>query len=205
MTLPPVTRPAVSGPPPQLPRCRTSSLRDRSAASIHGVPGSRLAVFLASDLIAPVLQVLGLVLDDILVLEVELGAGSRFDRPTATLLGRVLHRLDDVLVPGATAQIALQSMPDLLLGRIRVAIQEGVGGHDHARCAVAALESVHLPKAHLDLVELAIFGDALDGRQFGAVGLDGEQGAALDRVAVHMDDAGATLAGVATDVCASQT
>ena len=48
--------------------------------------------------------------------------------------------------------------------------------------------------------ELTVAGNPFDGGQLGAVGLHGQQRAALDRLAVEMDDAGAALAGVATDV-----
>ena len=47
-------------------------------------------------------------------------------------------------------------------------------------------------------------GEALDGRDLGAVGLDGEHRARLDRPAVDVDGAGAALAGVAADVGAGQ-
>ena len=47
-------------------------------------------------------------------------------------------------------------------------------------------------------------GEALDGHDLGAVGLDREHRAGLDRPAVDVDGAGAALAGVAADVRAGQ-
>ena len=47
-------------------------------------------------------------------------------------------------------------------------------------------------------------GEALDGRDVGAVRLDGEHRAALDGLAVDVDGARAALAGVAADVRAGQ-
>ena len=53
--------------------------------------------------------------------------------------------------------------------------------------------------------QLAVLaGEALDGRDLGAVGLDREQHAALHRLAVEEDRAGAAVAGVAADVRARQ-
>ena len=46
--------------------------------------------------------------------------------------------------------------------------------------------------------------EALDGADRRAVGLDGEQHAALDRLAVELDGAGAAVAGVAADVGAGE-
>jgi hypothetical protein len=45
---------------------------------------------------------------------------------------------------------------------------------------------------------------AFDRGDFQAVGLDGEHGAAFDRLTVDMDDTGAALAGVAADMGACQ-
>ena len=47
-------------------------------------------------------------------------------------------------------------------------------------------------------------GQALDGRDVGAVRLDGEHRARLDRPPIDVDGAGAALAGVAADVGAGQ-
>src|SRR5689334_2359336 len=124
--------------------------------------------------------------------------------PGGHLLGRPLDRLDDVVVAGAPAEVAFQLVTDLLLARRRVALQHLAGGHDHARRAEAALQTVLLPEALLDGMQLTVLGQALDRGDLGAVGLHGEQGARLHRLAVHEDGAGAALAGVAADVGACQ-
>src|SRR5262245_21380155 len=85
------------------------------------------------------------------------------------LLGRVLDGPDDVVVAGAAAQVSLELVPDLSLARVLVALQDLVGGHDHAGRADPALEPVLLPDALLDGVELAVLGEALDREDVGAV------------------------------------
>src|SRR4030095_12808070 len=116
------------------------------------------------------------------------------------VLGGPLNRLDDVVIAGAPAQIAFELVPDLRLGRLRVAFEHLVGCQDHAGCAEAALQPVLLPEPLLDRLQLAVLGQSLDRRDIGAVHLDGEEGAGLDGVAVHEDRARAALARVAADV-----
>src|SRR5437868_15369143 len=54
----------------------------------------------------------------------------------------LLHRLHDVGVPGAAADVALEPGADLGLARIGVALEQVAGGDDHARRAEAALQAV---------------------------------------------------------------
>src|SRR6185503_19150282 len=101
-------------------------------------------------------------------------------------LRRLLDRLDDVVIPGAAAEVALEAEADLLLGGARVLLQQRDRGHHEARRAEAALERVVLVERLLDGVELAPgAGEALDRRHLGAVRLDGEHRARLDRLAVE--------------------
>src|SRR6476469_9995858 len=57
-----------------------------------------------------------------------------------------LDRGDDVVVAGAAADVALDRMTDLLLGRIGVPRQEIGRGPDHAGRTDPALEAVFLPE-----------------------------------------------------------
>ncbi len=77
-------------------------------------------------------------------------------------------------------------------------------GHDHAGGAEPALETVLLPEGGLHRVEVVAVGEALDGLDLRAVGLDREHRAGLDGLAIDVDRAGAALAGVAADVRAGQ-
>src|SRR5256886_16464475 len=130
--------------------------------------------------------------------------GCLLGRSGAHGLGGALHRLDDVHVPGAPAKVAFEAPADLVLGRVRVLRQQVGRGHDEPGRAVAALQAVLVPEGLLDRVQLAIFGHALDRRQALALGLDGEHRAALHRLAVDVDRAGAALAGIAADVRACE-
>src|ERR671923_618302 len=86
---------------------------------------------------------------------------------------RLVDGLDDVLVAGAAADVALEPVPDLRLGEpVAVRAEELDTGHDHPRRAEAALERVVLPESLLQRMELAAPRKALDGRDLAAVGLD---------------------------------
>src|SRR5215210_4934587 len=83
----------------------------------------------------------------------------------------LLDGLDDVLVAGAAAQVALEALPDLLLGGVRVLLQEADGSHDHAWRAIAALEAVCLVEGLLHRVPVSVLGDPLYSRDLAPVGL----------------------------------
>ena len=70
--------------------------------------------------------------------------------------------------------------------------------------AVAALQAVVLPEGLLHRVQLVTVGQAFDGGDVGAVGLDGEHGARLDRLAADEDGAGPARRRVAADVGAGE-
>src|SRR5882672_1066445 len=62
------------------------------------------------------------------------------------------HRLHDVLVAGAPAQVAGKPPPHVFLCRVGVAVEQGLGGQHHARRAEAALQAVLLLEPLLDRV-----------------------------------------------------
>src|SRR5438445_7657011 len=110
------------------------------------------------------------------------------------------HRGDDVLVTGAAAHRPLDPMPHLRLARVWIAIDQIVGGHDHAGRAEAALQAVLVPERLLHRMQLPVRGQTLDRDHGRAVGLNGEDRARLDSLAIDEDRARAALAGVAADV-----
>src|SRR5688572_8396384 len=68
----------------------------------------------------------------------------------AELGGGLLDGLDDVHVPRAPAQVARDPLAHLLVGRLRVLLEEPGGLHDHPRGAEAALEPVTVPERLLE-------------------------------------------------------
>ena len=117
----------------------------------------------------------------------------------------MLHGLDDVLVTGATAQIAFEQFANFEFAGVGVALGDVNGAHDHAGCAKTALQAVAFFECGLHGVHGAIgLGHAFNGGDFGALGLCGEHVARLDGAAIDMNGTRATLGGVATHVGASQ-
>src|SRR5664279_4398718 len=115
-----------------------------------------------------------------------------------------LDRLDDVVVAGAAADVAVEALADLLLARLRVVGEQLHRRHHHARRAEAALQAVALAKRRLHRMQLAVLGEPFDRRDGAALHLRREHRARLDRAPVHVHGAGAALRGVATDVGAGQ-
>src|SRR5919199_4678971 len=79
------------------------------------------------------------------------------------LRGPVLDRFDDVDVAGAPAQVAGDSAPDLLLGWTWIGGEQGLGHHQHAGRAEAALKPVLLPETLLERGQLTNLFQTLDG------------------------------------------
>src|SRR5438309_8095903 len=135
-----------------------------------------------------------------------LGAGGLGGLRGAAHRGRRgRDRLDDVHVPGAAAEVALQALPDVVLGRGRVLLEKVGGRHDEAGGAVAALQAVLIPESLLDRMQRAVrTRQPFDGLDLATIGLNREHGAGFHRLAVDVHRAGAALAGVAPDVGACQ-
>ena len=97
-----------------------------------------------------------------------------------------LDSCDDLDIAGATAVVVAQSVLDLVLGRIGILVQQGLGAHDHAGDAEAALNSACLTVSIGEdvLLPLGQAFDSDDGLAFQAVG-GGDTG--LDSLAVDDD------------------
>ncbi len=78
--------------------------------------------------------------------------------------GRSHHGVNDPDVPCASAEIAGQRVGHLIAGRGWIAIQEGLGGHDHARGAIAALDGTAIYEGLLQGVQVVRAADSLDRR-----------------------------------------
>jgi hypothetical protein len=114
--------------------------------------------------------------------------------------GACLYSLDDVLVASATAQVTLEPLANFLVVRIGILFHEVERAHDHARRAETALQAVMLAKRFLHRVQLAVFRQALDSQDVRTFSLHGQHRATLDGTTVDVDDAGAALTRIATDV-----
>ena len=77
--------------------------------------------------------------------------------------------------------------------------------HHHARRAEAALQAVMLLEGRLHGMQIATGRDPLDRGDRRSRGLDGQDRTALDRLAVHVNDAGSALRGVAAHMRSRQT
>jgi hypothetical protein len=108
------------------------------------------------------------------------------------------------VISGAAAEVALEAESDLVLGGIGDLVEQRHRGHDHAGGAVPALEAVVLLECLLHRVHRVPIGEALDGGDRQAIGLDREHRARLHRLTVDVDRAGAARRGVAADVGARE-
>ena len=136
---------------------------------------------------------------------VGLDLGERCRRQTAVLhVARQLHRVENLLIAGAAADIAAETLLDLLPVGVRVGAQRGGRRHHHARDAIAALAGAHLVEGFLQEAQLTAGGerlDALDGR---ALRLGHRQQAGLHQGAVDEHRAGAAFAGAAAFLVAGE-
>src|SRR5829696_1415057 len=122
----------------------------------------------------------------------------------SVISSRLLDGFDDIDVPRAAADVALDRLADLPLARARVRVEQILGGHEHPRRAVPALQRMRLAERLLERMELVVLREPLDRVDRRAVGLDSQHHAALDRVAVVEDRARAAVARVAADVRSGQ-
>ncbi len=128
-------------------------------------------------------------------LEIVAGVGLRWG--IAFELAPAPDRVDDPGVARAAAEVAAERGLDVVVGGIRVAIDERLGRHHHARCAVAALDGALGDERLLQRVHGAVRCQPLDGRYLAAVGGDRQHQTRLHRLAVEEDRAGAAVAEVA--------
>src|SRR5882724_1867612 len=92
---------------------------------------------------------------------------------------------DDPAVRAAAADVPLHGALDVVVLRVLVLLEEGHGGHDHARGAVGALEGLRVEEGLLDGVEAACRLEPFDGGDrlaggFGEVGDATSSGLAID-------------------------
>src|ERR1035441_3777440 len=123
--------------------------------------------------------------------------------PSLDLLSRFQDGLAHTHVGAATAQVAAQPFLDFFIGRVRIVVEEGFGRHDESRRAVAALLPVVVDERFRERVRLAV-GNALDGLDVFALGVDSQNRAAIYGFAVNDDGTGAAGGPVAHPLGAGQ-
>src|SRR5258705_5548692 len=130
----------------------------------------------------------------------------RLDWSFSHCLGAGRNRLDDVVVAGATAEIALELVANGgVVELVSFTVHHIHGGHDHPGGAIAALQAVVLAEGLLHgMQRSARLGQALDGGDVGALELPNEYSAGFDRLAVNVDNAGTALRGVAAHMGAGE-
>ena len=110
---------------------------------------------------------------------------------------RILHRLDDLRVTCATAEIARECVTNFILGRVLILVEQRLGHHQHSRGAVTALGATVLDERFLNRVQLGADLQSLDGDDIRTVELAGKNQAGVDRFTVQKNRAGAAVAGAA--------
>src|SRR5947199_3654872 len=71
-------------------------------------------------------------------------------------LGRILDRVNDVRVTGATTQISFQRMSDLLAAGFGISLEQLHPGDDHSGRAIAALQTMAFPESLLNRVQFPV-------------------------------------------------
>src|SRR5690349_5703364 len=110
-----------------------------------------------------------------------------------------------MLIAGTATEIAFETVSYLRFAGIRISIQNLCRSHDHTGRAIAALQTVLLPKAFLYRMEIAVRRHAFDGCNVRPIRLDSEHCARLSRLAIQNYRAGAADRGLATDVGAGES
>src|SRR5450631_4380471 len=114
-----------------------------------------------------------------------------------------VDRLAHLLEGAATADIG-DGLVDVLVGRLRLVLEQGRHRHDHAALAIAALRHVVGDPGLLHLVQGAVRRQAFNGGDLLAGGFADQYAAGAHRHAIDMDGAGAALCNAATVFGAGQ-
>src|SRR5258706_12120636 len=117
----------------------------------------------------------------------------------------VLHRADNILVSSATANIAIQSMADLLISRMGIAVQQIHHRDDHTGCAETTLQAVLLTKGILYRMQITIGGDAFNGSNTATICLYCQYCTGFDGNTIHQHGACTALTGITTHISARQS
>src|SRR6266702_2069415 len=116
-------------------------------------------------------------------------------------LRRFQHRRHRFHIPCTPANITSQRSLYILFCRLRILLQKGIGSHNKAGGAVAALSCAFFGKSLLDWVQFTILGESLDSQQFGVLGLGHQHTTGVDGVAIQHHTAAAAIPRAANQLC----
>src|SRR6266850_911483 len=108
------------------------------------------------------------------------------------------------LLEGATTADVGDGLVNVLVGRLRLFLEQRRHRHDHPALAITALRDIVGDPGLLHFVQCAILGQSLDGGDLLADGLADHDAAGSHRDAVNMNGAGAALCNAATIFGAGQ-
>ncbi len=107
---------------------------------------------------------------------------------------RLVDGVEDLLVPGAAAEVARQRLADLVVARIRDAAQEVGRGDDEAGRAEPALDRARIGERLLHGMEVAVLGEPFDGDDLVALRLRREDETRAHELSVEENRARSALA-----------
>src|ERR1700730_9717628 len=108
------------------------------------------------------------------------------------------------LLEGATPADVGDGLVDILIGRLRLLLEQGRDRHDHSALAIAALRDVIIDPGLLHPVQRALRRQPFDGGDLFADGFADQHAAGSHRDAVDVNGAGAALCNAATVFGAGQ-
>src|SRR5450631_3353682 len=120
-------------------------------------------------------------------------AAERIAGACVLAIGLAVKGVLDRTIAGAATQIAFQRGAEILL----LGLVERGAGENHARGAEAALERLGIEEGLLHRVKFAIISESLNGGDGMAFGPERRDQAAMHRLAIDQDGAGAAVSGVA--------
>jgi hypothetical protein len=101
---------------------------------------------------------------------------------------------ENLQVSGAAAQIAGESVANLLAIGMRILVEQSFRGDENCRGAVSALRGAEVGERFLQRVESAIDAHALDGEDIPLIAFEREDETGKHGLAVEKDGAGAAFA-----------
>src|SRR5207248_9067356 len=103
----------------------------------------------------------------------------------AHLLSSILYGTHDILIAGAAADIAFETLANLGFSRIGIVFQQLIRGHNHTRGAEAALQAMLFPEAFLDGMQTTFVSQPFYSHHFRAISLYGKHRTSFYGLAVE--------------------